>query len=133
MTTERCLLRHPGTPNPVERINGVQIDDARLAEVLSPDAGLLCLYDQTLHGEGTIWDTANDRLIWSDVKGRRVMAWYPDGRVEVVIDATPFINGNALDRDGRLIHCEHAAAASVAPRATARCRRRSSRITRADD
>ena len=92
---------------PVERINGVQIDDARLANVLSPDARLLCLYDQAIHGEGTVWDTAKDRLIWSDVKARRVMAWYPDGHVEVVIDATPFINGNAFDGDGKLIHCEH--------------------------
>jgi gluconolactonase len=107
MTTECCLLRHPGPPTLVEGINGVQLDDARLAAVLSPDARLLCLYDQATHGEGTVWDTAKHRLIWSDVKARRVMAWYPDGRVEVVIDATPFINGNAFDGEGRLLHCEH--------------------------
>ena len=29
------------------------------------------------------------------------------GRVEVVIDGTYFMNGNALDAAGRLIHCEH--------------------------
>ena len=104
---ERCILRYPGPPELVENINGVQIDDERLAAVLNPASRLVCLYDQALHSEGPIWDTAGDRLIWSDVKGRRVMAWFPDGRVEVVIDATPFINGNALDRDGILIHCEH--------------------------
>ena len=104
---EACLLRHAGPPTPVPDINGVQIDDDRLAAVLDPGARLLCLYDKALHSEGAIWDTPNGRLVWSDVKGRRVMAWYPDGHVEVVIDATSFINGNALDRDGRLIHCEH--------------------------
>ncbi len=104
---ERCLLRHPGAPQPVPNLNGVQIDDDRLAAVLDPASPLLCLYDQALHSEGPIWDQPRERLVWSDVKGRRVMAWYPDGRVEVVIDATPFINGNALDRDARLIHCEH--------------------------
>ena len=105
--TEPCLLRRPGPPVPVEGINGVQIDDPRLVSVLSPEARLLCLYDQALHSEGTVWDPSVGRLVWSDVKGRRVMAWHPDGRVEVIIDATPFINGNAIDREGRLVHCEH--------------------------
>ncbi len=75
------LLRRPGPPKPVEGFGGVQIDDPRLAEVLSPDAALLCLYEGTLHGEGTIWDPAHDRLIWSDVPNRRLLAWLPDGHV----------------------------------------------------
>ena len=102
-----CLLRRAGPPHRVAGINGVQIDDERLAAVLHPDSHLLCLYDQALHSEGTVWEPSRERLVWSDVKGRRVMAWYPDGHVSVLIDATPFINGNALDRDGALIHCEH--------------------------
>ncbi len=36
-----------------------------------------------------------------------MLGWHPDGCVRVVIDATPFINGNTVDRDGSLIHCEH--------------------------
>ena len=102
-----CLLRRAGPPHRVTGINGVQFDDERLAAVLHPDSHLICLYDQALHSEGTIWDARNDRLVWSDVKGRRVMAWHPDGRVTVLIDATPFINGNAIDGEGALIHCEH--------------------------
>ncbi|GJE79110.1 gluconolactonase [Methylorubrum thiocyanatum] len=38
---------------------------------------------------------------------RRLLAWYPDGRVEVAIDNTQFMNGNALCPDGSLVHCEH--------------------------
>jgi gluconolactonase len=45
--------------------------------------------------------------VWSDVPNRRVLGWYPDGHVEVLIDRTFFINGNALDACGRLVHCEH--------------------------
>ena len=102
------LLRKPGPPKPVEGFLGVQIDDARLAEVLRPDAELLCLYEGTLHGEGTIWDTPRNRLVWSDVPNRRLLGWYPDiGHVEVVIDGTYFMNGNALDAEGQLVHCEH--------------------------
>ena len=101
------ILRRPGPPKPSARFPGVQIDDDRLAEVLSPDAELIELYKGTLHGEGTIWDGANDRLVWSDVPNRRLLAWHPDGRVEVAIDNTEFMNGNALGADGRLVHCEH--------------------------
>jgi gluconolactonase len=101
------LLRRTGQPESVQQFRGVQIDDARLAAVLAPDAPLLCLYEGTLHGEGPIWQTARDRLVWSDVPNRRVLGWYPDGHVEVLIDRTFFINGNALDARRRLVHCEH--------------------------
>ena len=101
------LLRAAGPPKPVQDFPGVQIHDERLAGILSGDAPLRCLYEGTLHGEGTIWDGANDRLCWSDVPNRRLLAWHPDGHVDVVIDGTFFMNGNALDAEGRLVHCEH--------------------------
>ena len=37
----------------------------------------------------------------------RLLGWYPDGHVEVVIDGTWFMNGNAVEADGTLVHCEH--------------------------
>ncbi len=101
------LLRRAGPPEPVAGFAGVQIDDPRLAEVLSADAPLLCLYEGTLHGEGPVWDPAAGRLAWSDVPNRRLLGWHPDGHVEVLIDGTYFMNGNALDAEGRLVHCEH--------------------------
>ena len=101
------LLRRAGPPKPVKPFQGVQIDDGRLAEVLSPDAGLLCLYEGTLHGEGPVWEPARDRLLWSDVPNRRLLAWHPDGHVDAAIDGTYFMNGNALEADGALVHCEH--------------------------
>ena len=101
------LLRRAGPPRPVKPFQGVQIDDPRLARVLSPEAALLCLYEGTLHGEGPVWEPARDRLVWSDVPNRRLLGWHPDGHVDVVIDATYFMNGNALEAGGALVHCEH--------------------------
>jgi gluconolactonase len=101
------LLRRAGPPKPVAQFQGVQIDDPRLAEILSPDAPLLELYAGTLHGEGTLWEPARNRLVWSDVPNRRLLAWRPDGEVTVAIDGTYFMNGNALEADGSLVHCEH--------------------------
>jgi gluconolactonase len=82
------LLRHAGAPKPVANLQGVQIDGPRLADVLSPDAQLLCLYEGTLHGEGPVWQPARNRLLWSDVPNRRLLAWHPDGKVTVAIDGT---------------------------------------------
>ena len=101
------LLRRAGPAKPVKPFQGVQIDDPRLAEVLSPKAELLCLYEGTLHGEGPVWQPARDRLLWSDVPNRRLLGWHPDGHVDVVIDGTYFMNGNALEAGGALVHCEH--------------------------
>ena len=101
------LLRRAGAPMPVVPFQGVQIDDPRLAEVLSPEAPLLCLYEGTLHGEGPVWEPAHKRLLWSDVSNRRLLAWHEDGQVTVAIDGTYFMNGNALEEDGHLVHCEH--------------------------
>jgi gluconolactonase len=101
------LLRRVGAPERVTKFPGVQIDDPRLVDVLSPDAALLCLYEGTLHGEGPVWQPARDRLLWSDVPNRRLLAWHPDGQVTVAIDGTHFINGNAIAAEGHLVHCEH--------------------------
>ena len=102
-----CRLRRPGPPGAVDGWPGIRIDDERLAAVVDLETPLLVLYDQLLHGEGPVWEPQRQRLIFSDIPGRRVLAWYPDGRVDVAIDAVPFVNGNALDADGQLVHCEH--------------------------
>ena len=101
------VLRRPGLPVPLHGFRGVQIDDARLLSVLAPEAALLVLHEGTLHGEGPVWDPARSCLFWSDVSNRRLLRWHPDGAVTVAIDATAFMNGNALDADGHLVHCEH--------------------------
>lgn len=101
------LLRRAAPPTLVKAFQGVQIDDPRLAAVLSEDAPLLCLYEGTVHGEGPIWVPKEESLYWSDVPNRRLLRWHSDGQVTVAIDGTYFMNGNALGADGRLIHCEH--------------------------
>ena len=71
------LLRKAGPPMLVKDFRGVQIDDARLSNVVSTDAPLLTLHEGTLHGEGPAWQASHDRLVWSDVPNRRLLGWYP--------------------------------------------------------
>lgn len=102
------ILRHPGLPANVPSWPGIQVYDRRLSITLSPETPLVVLYDGAVHGEGPVWDRLSDRLLWSDVVNRRVLGWYPDGRVETMIDRTYFINGNAFLPDGHtMVHCEH--------------------------
>ncbi len=101
------LLRKAGPATILTDVKPITVTDPRLAEILDPQAPLLCLYEHASFGEGTVWDAPRGRLIWSDIVGRRVLAWYPDGCVRVAVDRTHFINGNAVERDGRLAHCEH--------------------------
>ncbi len=101
------LIRRAAPMKRFGTFRGVRIDDERLRGVLAPDAPLLLLHEGTIHGEGPTWQPARERLVWSDVPNRRLLGWYPDGRVEVVIEGAWFMNGNALARDGRLVHCEH--------------------------
>ncbi len=101
------LLRRPGPPSPVKDFPGVQVDDPRLAAVLPSDAKLLVLHEGTLHAEGPVWDSTREVLFWSDVPNRRLLSLHKDGRVETALDGTFFMNGNAIDAQGRLVHCEH--------------------------
>ena len=86
---------------------GMQLDDPRLAAVLPKDGKLLVLYEGTLHAEGPVWDPRRELLFWSDVPNRRLLSLHSDGRVETALDGTFFMNGNAIEADGRLVHCEH--------------------------
>lgn len=102
------LLRRPGSLAPLPGARPVQIDDPRLAEVLAADATPLLLHEGTLHAEGPVWQPARNRLLFSDVPNRRLIAWYADdNRVETVLDGTFFMNGNALEPAGTLVHAEH--------------------------
>lgn len=102
-----CRVRQPGPPSKVKDVGPPVAYDARFAQVVGDAAELLSLYDQALFSEGPVWWPVRQMLVWSDIEGRRVLGWRPDGAVDVVLDATPFNNGNAVDADGRLLHCEH--------------------------
>lgn len=102
------LLRRPQHPKPDQSFKGVQIDDSRLSDILPHDAKLLVLHEGAIHLEGPAWQASHRRLLFSDVPNRRLNAWYEeDGRVEVAIDTTWFMNGNAVAADGSIYHCEH--------------------------
>ena len=59
-------------------------------------------------GRARVAGRAASRLLWSDVPNRRLLAWYEDGHVEVVIDGDLLHERQRrLTSDGALVHCEH--------------------------
>ncbi|WP_349656891.1 SMP-30/gluconolactonase/LRE family protein [Xanthomonas sp. 10-10] len=100
-----CRVRPPGPPQPT-RCAPPATQHPALAARLG-NARLHTLYDQATWSEGPVWWEAQRTLVWSDVVGRRVLGWREDGAVDVLLDATAFTNGNAVDAQQRLVHCEH--------------------------
>lgn len=99
------LLQSAREPAPVE-VAPPRIFDERLRGVLSPDARLLSLYADATWAEGPVWWPNENVLVFSDVVGRRTLAWHEDGSVVAVVDPSAFANGNAVDAEGRLLHAE---------------------------
>ena len=60
--------------------------------------------------EGPAWFAAGRYLVWSDIPNDRMLRWdETDGSVSVFRDPSNNSNGNAVDRQGRLVTCEHRA------------------------
>jgi len=56
--------------------------------------------------EGPIWQ-ADGSLLFSDIPANRIYRWTPDDGAQVWREPTGNSNGLTLDREGRLIACEH--------------------------
>ena len=56
--------------------------------------------------EGPVWDGTSKSLIFSDIPASRLMRWTPETGV-TVMRVSEAANGNTLDREGRLISCQH--------------------------
>src|ERR1700737_2960176 len=47
-------------------------------------------------------------LVFSDIPSNRMHRWRPSGELAVFREPSNMANGNTLDRQGRLVTCEHA-------------------------
>ena len=60
--------------------------------------------------EGPAWFPAGRYLVWSDIPNNRLLRWdETDGAVSVFRSPSYNANGNTVDREGRLVSCEHLA------------------------
>ncbi|MEM8632527.1 MAG: SMP-30/gluconolactonase/LRE family protein [Pseudomonadota bacterium] len=59
--------------------------------------------------EGPVWLPAMKSLVWSDIPSDRRLKWdaLTDQTVEMRAGEGAYVNGSTLDRQGRIIMCEH--------------------------
>lgn len=58
--------------------------------------------------EGPVWCAAGRYFLWSDIPNNRILRWdETDGSVSVFRQPSNNSNGHTVDRQGRLVSCEH--------------------------
>lgn len=94
--------------------------DPRLDELIPENAKIEVIASGFDWTEGPLWypDDKGGRLLFSDIPQNKIYAWRPDAGLRLfmkpsgytgIVDygAEPGSNGLLLDRDGRLVCCEH--------------------------
>lgn len=84
-----------------------EIRDPRFRDILAPGATLERLASPAIWAEGPVWLPGEDALVFSDVKGNRMFIWREKTGVALFREPSNYANGNTLDREGRLVTCEH--------------------------
>jgi gluconolactonase len=89
-------------------MSDTEIRDPRFAALVIDHARLDQLWTGGRWTEGPAWFAAGRYLIWSDIPNDRLMRWdETDGSVSVFREPCNNENGHAVDREGRLLSCEH--------------------------
>ena len=94
--------------------------DPKLDELIPKDAKIEVLSSRFQWAEGPVWDKASGTLFFSDVIANQTMHWKEGEGVSVYLRPSgytgpihpryskePGANGLMMDREGRLISCEH--------------------------
>jgi gluconolactonase len=82
--------------------------DDRFRQCINPTARVRTLFEGCAWAEGPAWSPGWRSLVWSDIPNDRQMRWdESSGAVGVFRYPAGHTNGNTVDRQGRLISCEH--------------------------
>lgn len=85
-----------------------EVLDPRGAGLFNGTAKLDRLYTGCRWAEGPAYFPAGRYLIWSDIPNNRIMRYdETDGSVSEFRNPSNFTNGHTVDRQGRLVSCEH--------------------------
>ncbi|MFF3336841.1 SMP-30/gluconolactonase/LRE family protein [Streptomyces sp. NPDC002888] len=91
----------------VDELYEILDDRFRTGRCTNGDSRLEVLYDGCRWSEGPLYLPAWRQVIWSDIPNDRILRWDEvTGAVGVLRTPAGHSNGNALDRQGRLVTCE---------------------------
>ena len=85
-----------------------EIFDDRFRRYAGGNVHLEKLFTGCRWAEGPAYFAAGRYLVWSDIPNDRIMRWdETDGSVSVFRSPALHTNGHTVDREGRLVSCEH--------------------------
>jgi gluconolactonase len=85
-----------------------EIKDDRFARLALPNVHLEKIWSGCRWAEGPAWFPAGRYLVWSDIPNDRMLRWdETDGSVSIFRAPANNSNGHTVDREGRLVSCEH--------------------------
>jgi gluconolactonase len=84
-------------------------DEAGFKKIVVPDAKLEKLATDMKFIEGPVWVTSQDGgfLVFSDIPNDELKKWTPQDGLTTFRQPSHNANGNTVDRQGRLVSCEH--------------------------
>ncbi len=84
--------------------------DPRFDRLFNSTARVEKLYEGCRWAEGPAYFPAGRYLVWSDIPNDRMLRWDEcSGQTSVFRSPANYANGNTVDREGRLVTCEHGA------------------------
>lgn len=87
---------------------GYEALDERFDACLIGHAHVERLWSGARWSEGPCWFAAGRYLVWSDIPNNRILRWdETDGTVSTLRQPSNNSNGHTVDRQGRLVTCEH--------------------------
>ena len=93
---------------PLELTSSFEVVDPRFRHLALPNVHVEKLFTGCRWAEGPAWFAPGRYLVWSDIPNDRMMRFdETDGSVSVFRQPSDNTNGNTVDRQGRLVSCEH--------------------------
>ncbi|MCP4166242.1 MAG: SMP-30/gluconolactonase/LRE family protein [Chloroflexi bacterium] len=86
----------------------IEIRDQRLLELIDPEVELEQLASGFIFTEGPVWQGEEGCLIFSDIPANKMYRLSADEDISIFRDPSHNANGNTLDRQNRILTCEHA-------------------------
>ena len=87
---------------------GFEIIEPEFAECFVGHARVERLWTGARWSEGPVWFAAGRYLLWSDIPNNRILRYDDtDGSVSTFRQPSNNSNGHTVDRQGRLVSCEH--------------------------
>jgi gluconolactonase len=85
-----------------------QVFDQRFYDLFDPESQLQTIASGFDFTEGPIWHPGEQSLVFSDILGNSIFRWSERDGLGKLRRNSYMANGNAYDRQGRVLTCEHA-------------------------